>query len=114
METAKSDLGLSRTRAILERSRDFAALGGRGHHPVCGATLTCASDLPWQMQIRCARCQEIFCFDNLAWRTGGADRWRLNRESRAAAESGCAGMAVDLPLAHARVAAFAQAARGQR
>ncbi len=114
MESAKSDLGLSRTRAILERSRDFAALRGRGHFPVCGATLTCASDLPWQMQIRCARCHEIFWFDNLAWRTGGADRWRLNRESRAAAESGCAGMTSDLPLAQSRIAAFAQAARGRR
>ena len=114
MESAKSDLGAGRARAILERSRDFAALRGRGHFPVCGATLTCASDLPWQMQIRCVRCHEIFWFDNLAWRTGGADRWRLNRESRAAAESGCAGMAADLPLAQSRVAAFAQAARGRR
>ncbi len=114
METAKSELGLSRTRAILERSRDFAALRGRGHLPICGATLTCASDLPWQMQIRCARCHEIFWFDNLAWRTGGVGRWRLNRESRPAAEAGCAGITADLPITQSRIAAFAQSARGRR
>ena len=114
MESAKSELSEGRALATLERSRDFAALRGRGHFPVCGVTLTCSSDLTWQMQIRCARCHEIFWFDNLAWRTGGADRWRLNRESRAAAESGCVAVAADLPLAHTRVAAFAQAARARR
>ena len=76
-------------RAMLLQSADFIALRSRGHDLVNGATLTCASELPWQMQIKCARCHGIFWFDTLAWRIGGADRWRLNQESRIHAAAGC-------------------------
>ena len=113
MEPAKAPHGTIRARAILERSRDFAALRGRGHHLINGATLTCASDLPWQIQMRCARCREIFWFDNLTWSAGGADRWRLSPESRSAAAVGCAEIAANLAIADGRQAAFAPA-RGQR
>ncbi len=99
--------GTIQARAILELSRDFLALRGRGHRLVGGATLTCASDLPWQMQMRCARCHGIFWFDNLAWRAGGADRWRLSRESRPAVAAGCAPVAADLAFAEGRKAASA-------
>jgi hypothetical protein len=79
-----------KARVMLLRSADFIALRGRGHDLVTGATLTCASELPWQMQIKCARCHGVFWFDNLAWRVGGADQWRLNQESRIHAAVGCA------------------------
>ena len=38
-----------------------------GHQLIGGATLTCASDVPWQMQMKCSRCGAVFWFDNLAW-----------------------------------------------
>ena len=79
-----------KARAMLLRSADFIALRSRGHDLVNGATLTCASELPWQMQVKCARCHGIFWFDNLAWRVGGADRWQLNQESRSLSAAGCA------------------------
>ena len=80
----------AKARVLLERAADYVALQGRGHELVGGATLTCASDVPWQMQVRCTRCSGIFWFDNLAWHTGGTDRWELSPDSRDHATAGCA------------------------
>jgi len=80
----------AKARVVLERAADYVALRGRGHELVGGATLTCASNVPWQMQVKCSRCSGIFWFDNLAWHTGGTDLWALSPESRNPAMAGCA------------------------
>jgi len=89
MDSAGFFIELEKARAVLERATDYIALRGRGHALVGGATLTCASDVPWQMQVKCSRCRGVFWFDNLAWRTGGADRWRLSPDSREHSTAGC-------------------------
>jgi hypothetical protein len=71
MNSADFLVEVDKARAILERAADYIALRGRGHELVGGATLTCASEVPWQLQVRCSRCAGIFWFDNLAWRVGG-------------------------------------------
>jgi hypothetical protein len=85
---------VAKARAMLERAADYVALRGRGHELVGGATLTCASDVPWQLQVKCSRCAGVFWFDNLAWRTGGSDRWELSADSREHATAGCATMGI--------------------
>ncbi len=90
MDSADFMVEVEKARAVLERAADYVALRGRGHELVGGATLTCASDVPWQLQVKCSRCAGVFWFDNLAWRTGGADRWRLSADSREHATVGCA------------------------
>jgi len=81
---------VAKARAMLERAADYVALRGRGHELVGGATLTCASDVPWQLQVKCSRCAGIFWFDNLAWPMGGTDSWELTADSREHATAGCA------------------------
>jgi hypothetical protein len=81
---------VAKARAILERAADYVALRGRGHELVGGATLTCASDVPWQLQVKCSRCAAIFWFDNLGWPTGGTGSWELSADSREHATAGCA------------------------
>jgi hypothetical protein len=90
MDSADFLVEVAKARAMLERAADYVALRGRGHELVGGATLTCASDVPWQLQVKCSRCAAIFWFDNLAWRTGGADRWEVSADSREHATVGCA------------------------
>ena len=90
MDTADFFVEVAKARAMLERAADYVALRGRGHELIAGATLTCASDVPWQLQVKCSRCAGVFWFDNLAWRTGGADRWELSSDSRENATAGCA------------------------
>lgn len=90
MDSADFLVAVEKARAVLERAADYVALRGRGHELVGGATLTCASDVPWQLQVKCSRCAGLFWFDNLAWRTGGADRWQLSADSREHATAGCA------------------------
>ena len=90
MDSADFFVAVDKARAVLERAADYVALRGRGHELVGGATLTCASDVPWQLQVKCSRCAGVFWFDNLAWRKGGADRWRLSPDSREHAGVGCA------------------------
>ncbi|HVA40983.1 MAG TPA: hypothetical protein VNF49_09975 [Candidatus Binataceae bacterium] len=90
MDSTDFFIQVAEARAMLERAPDYIALRGRGHELVGGATLTCASDVPWQIQAKCSRCAGVFWFDNLAWQTGGADRWRLSADSRAHATAGCA------------------------
>jgi len=90
MNSANFMIEVAKARAVLEHSADYIALRGRGHELVGGATLTCASDVPWQLQIKCSRCAGVFWFDNLAWHTGGADRWELSADSRDHATVGCA------------------------
>src|SRR5579859_6389039 len=85
---------VDKARAMLERAADYVALRGRGHELVGGATLTCASDVPWQLQVKCSRCAGIFWFDNLAWGAGGTDRWKLSADSREHATAGCAAAGV--------------------
>jgi hypothetical protein len=94
MNAADFLVEVDKARAILERAPDYLALRGRGHELVGGATLTCASDVPWQIQVRCSRCAGIFWFDNLAWRVGGTDRWELSADSREHATVGCAAAGV--------------------
>jgi hypothetical protein len=90
MDAADFFVQVAKARAMLEQAADYVALRARGHELVGGATLTCASDLPWQIQAKCSRCAAIFWFDNLAWRTGGSDRWKLSADSREHATAGCA------------------------
>ena len=90
MDSADFLIEVEKARAVLERAADYIALRGRGHELVGGATLTCASDVPWQLQVKCSRCAGVFWFDNLAWRTGGTDRWQLSADSREHATAGCA------------------------
>jgi hypothetical protein len=94
MDLADFLVVVDKARAILERAADYIALRGRGHELVGGATLTCASDVPWQLQVKCSRCAGIFWFDNLAWHLGGTDRWRLSADSRDHASAGCAAAGV--------------------
>src|ERR1700732_4601787 len=94
MNSADFMAEVAKARAMLERAADYVALRGRGHELVGGATLTCASDVPWQLQVKCSRCAAIFWFDNLAWRTGGADRWEVSADSREHATVGCAAAGV--------------------
>jgi hypothetical protein len=90
MDSADFLVEVEKARAVMERAADYVALRGRGHELVGGATLTCASDVPWQLQVKCSRCAGVFWFDNLAWRTGGTDRWELSADSREHATAGCA------------------------
>ena len=90
MNSADFLVEVDKARAILERAADYIALRGRGHELVGGAALTCASDVPWQLQVKCSRCASVFWFDNLAWRVGGTDRWKLSADSRDHATAGCA------------------------
>lgn len=94
MNSADFMIEVAKARAVLEHSADYIALRGRGHELVGGAALTCASDVPWQLQIKCSRCAAVFWFDNLAWHTGGADRWELSADSRDHATAGCAAASV--------------------
>jgi hypothetical protein len=94
MNAADFLIEVDKARAILERAADYVALRGRGHELVGGATLTCASDVPWQLQVKCSRCAGIFWFDNLAWRVGGTDCWELSADSRDYATAGCAAAGV--------------------
>jgi hypothetical protein len=90
MDSTDFFIEVAKARAMLERAADYVALRGRGHELVGGATLTCASDVPWQIQVKCSRCAGVFWFDNLAWRTGGTDCWQLGDDSREHATAGCA------------------------
>ena len=90
MDSTDFLIEIAKARALLERAADYVALRGRSHELVGGATLTCASAVPWQMQVKCSRCSGVFWFDNLAWHTGGADRWELSPDSRDHAIAGCA------------------------
>lgn len=90
MDSTDFFIEVAKARAMLEHAADYIALRGRGHELVGGAALTCASDVPWQLQVKCSRCAGVFWFDNLAWRTGGADRWELSADSRDHATAGCA------------------------
>ena len=94
MNSADFLVEVDKARAMLERAADYVALRGRGHELVSGATLTCASNVPWQLQVRCSRCAGIFWFDNLAWDLGGSDRWKLSADSRDHATAGCAAAGV--------------------
>jgi hypothetical protein len=95
MNSADFLIEVAKARAVLERAADYVALRGRGHELVGGATLTCASDVPWQLQVKCSRCAGVFWFDNLAWRTGGTDSWELSADSREHATAGCAAAGVN-------------------
>src|ERR1700732_716008 len=90
MNSADFMAEVAKARAMLERAADYIALRGRGHELVGGATLTCASDVPWQIQMKCSRCASIFWFDNLAWHEGGTDSWEMSADSRDHATVGCA------------------------
>jgi hypothetical protein len=94
MNSADFLVEVDKARTMLEREPDYVALRGRGHALVGGAALTCASDVPWQLQVKCSRCASIFWFDNLAWRVGGTDRWKLSADSREHAAVGCAAAGV--------------------
>jgi hypothetical protein len=82
MNSADFLIDVANAVALIEQAADYVALSARGHRLIGGATLTCASDVPWQMQMKCSRCGAIFWFDNLAWQSGGADRWELSADSR--------------------------------
>ena len=94
MDSTDFFVEVAKARAMLEHAADYVALRGRGHELVGGAALTCASDVPWQLQVKCSRCAGVFWFDNLAWRTGGADLWELSADSREHATVGCAAAGV--------------------
>jgi hypothetical protein len=85
---------VAKARAVLERAADYTMLRGCGHELIGGATLTCASDVPWQIQVRCSRCALVFWFDNLAWREGGTDSWELSADSRENVTIPCAGAGI--------------------
>ena len=89
MNSADFLIDVAKAVALIEQAADYVALSARGHRLIGGATLTCASDVPWQMQMKCSRCAAVFWFDNLAWQTGGADRWELSADSRGHAIAGC-------------------------
>lgn len=114
MDSTDFLIEIAKARVVLERAADYVALRGRGHELVGGATLTCASDVPWQMQVRCSRCSAIFWFDNLAWHTGGTDRWKLNPDSRDHATAGCvaAGITAGQILEAAKRSSLLQPVRG--
>jgi hypothetical protein len=82
MNSADFLIDVAKAVALIEQAADYVALSARGHRLIGGATLTCASDVPWQMQMKCSRCAAVFWFDNLAWQTGGADHWELSADSR--------------------------------
>ena len=82
MNSADFLIDVAKAVALIEQAADYVALSARGHQLIGGATLTCASDVPWQMQMKCSRCAAVFWFDNLAWQSGGADHWELSAESR--------------------------------
>jgi len=82
MNSADFLIDVAKAVALIEQAADYVALSARGHRLIGGATLTCASDVPWQMQMKCSRCAAVFWFDNLAWQTGGADQWELSADSR--------------------------------
>jgi len=89
MNSADFLIEVAKARAMLERAVDYVVLRSRGHELVGGATLTCASDVPWQIQMRCSRCAGVYWFDNLAWRMGRADCWELSADSREHATARC-------------------------
>jgi len=90
MDSADFLVEIAKARVLLEPAAGYVAVGGPGHELGGGATSSCASQVPWQMQVKCSRCSGIFWFDNLAWRTGGTDRWKLSPDSRDHATAGCA------------------------
>jgi hypothetical protein len=89
MNSADFLIDVAKALALIERADDYVALSAHGHQLVGGATLTCASDVPWQIQMKCSRCARVFWFDNLAWQTGGADRWALSKDSHGPAAALC-------------------------
>lgn len=114
MDSAGFFVEVAKARAVLERAADYVALRGRGHELVGGAALTCASDVPWQLQVKCSRCAGVFWFDNLAWRSGGADHWEISADSREHATAGCvaAGITAGQLVALAKRRNLLQPARG--
>jgi len=79
----------ARARQRLLECADFKTQQRVGHQLKEGAVLTSVSDVPFEMSFKCALCGVIFWFENVAWRWGGAARWRLSEESRVV--QGCAG-----------------------
>src|SRR5713101_4700198 len=72
----------ARARQRLLECADFETQQRVGHQLKEGAVLTSISEVPFEMSFKCALCGVIFWFENVAWRWGGAARWRLIGGSR--------------------------------
>jgi hypothetical protein len=89
MDAASWGAEFGEARKRLNGCADFLQLKDRGHQLKEGAVLTSVSDAPFEMSVKCERCGGVFWFENLAWRTGGGARWRLNEPSRERLADGC-------------------------
>jgi len=48
MNSADFLIDVAKAVALIEQAADYVALRARGHRLFGGATLTCASDVPWK------------------------------------------------------------------
>src|SRR5579863_6907291 len=89
MDTASWGNEFSEARQRLVECDDYAVLSEAAHELKDGTVLTSMSDVPFEMSFKCARCAEVFWFENFAWETGDLAQWRLLGESRTRAVAGC-------------------------